>query len=97
VAYGKETVPLEYTKGIHKFGSGAVFDLNNTYYAWNHGRDGIYVYYKTDDAIPRSTGTVGSITSAGALAACGGTGLLIGLLAGVFIMSGRGRKKKETA
>lgn len=93
VVYGSDNAPLEYTKGIHKFGSGSAFDLNNTYYAWNHGRDGIYVYYKTDNAMPRGTGAIGSITSAGALAAAGGAGLLIGLLAGLFIVRGRGRKR----
>ena len=43
VVTGSSNVPLDYSNGIHKFGSGAAFDMNNTYYAWNHGKGGIYV------------------------------------------------------
>lgn len=93
VVTGTSNVPLEYSHGIHKFGSGAAFDLNNTYYAWNHGKGGIYVYYKVDDTVPpRANAVTGTVQTAGVLAAVGIGGLLIGLLAGSLVMSSKRKK-----
>ncbi len=84
--------------GIHWFGSGAAFDLNDAYYAWNNGRDGIYVFYKADYPAPDKAGAVGSITSAGGLAGIAGASMLLGIIIGIFVMNGRrGRKDKAAA
>ena len=95
VVYGTSNVPLDYERGIHKFGSGAAFDMNNTYYAWNHGKGGIYVYYKLDDEVDSRANAVGTFQTGGMYAAVGGIGLLVGLLAGSLLVKRSNKKKEE--
>ena len=97
VVYGTSNVPLDYDRGIHKFGSGAAFDMNNTYYAWNHGKGGIYVYFKLDDTVPPRANAVGTVQTGGMFAAVCVGGILVGMMIGTMLAGRRGRKREETA
>ena len=52
-----DSVPSGYTKGIHKFGSDAVFNLNAYPYVWNKNAPKIQIYFKTDDKKANITAT----------------------------------------
>ena len=82
-------LPASYKKGIHLFETTAALDLNSVQYDWNHGKDGIYVYYKTDD----SASTTGSVFSNGYIAIAAVCGVALGAVATAVAMTSK--KKKE--
>ncbi len=82
-------LPAGYKKGIHLFETTAALDLNSVQYTWNHGKDGIYVYYKTDD----SAATTGSVFSNGYIAIAAVCGIALGAVATAVAMTSK--KKKE--
>ena len=45
------SVPAGYTTGIHMFGAGAAYNLNNTQLVWNNDAKSIFVYFKTEDEL----------------------------------------------
>ena len=85
-------VPSGYTTGIHMFGSEAAFNLNSNLYDWNNSAPDVYVYFKTDDSV---TKTSGSTFSGGFLALAGGAGLVIGSVASALGTTVTKKKKKE--
>ena len=90
---GKEEIPAGYRTGIHMFGSGSVFNLNNSTLCWNPGAPAIYVYYKTDTS-GAGASVSGSVFSAGTAAIFGIGGMAVGALAAAAVMT-LVKKKKE--
>lgn len=85
-------LPAGYKKGIHLFETTAALDLNSVQYTWNHGKDGIYVYYKTDD----SAATTGSVFSNGYIAIAAVCGIALGAVATAVAMTSKKKKENQT-
>ena len=49
VVVGSTDVPTDYDTGIHMFGSGSAYNLNNTQLVWNNDAKSIFVYFNTED------------------------------------------------
>ena len=94
VVVGSEEVPSEYETGIHMFGSTAAFNLNNKLYDWNEKAPAVFVYYKTDDAVPEATG---ANFTAGTIALTGGAGLVLGAAVTALAMKSKRNKKENKA
>ena len=82
-------LPAGYKKGIHLFEKTGALDLNSTLFTWNHGKDGIYVYFKTDD----TASAAGSVFSNGYIAIAAVCGIALGAVATLVAMASK--KKKE--
>ena len=89
------SVPAGYTTGIHMFGSGAAFNLNNELYDWNKDAPCVMVFFRTDSG--SSANTAASNFSTGSLAVAGGAGLVLGALISGFAVKAAGKKKKAAA
>ena len=97
VVVGSKDIPAGYTTGIHMFGNGAAFNLNNELYCWNKSAKSVFVYFKVDTAAASSSSAAGSTFSAGALALTGGAGVVAGALISALAVSAAGKKKKTAA
>ena len=87
-------IPAGYKTGVHMFGSDAAFNLNSGLYDWNQSAKSVFVYYKTDNTVPK---TAGSNFSGGTLAVAGGAGLAIGALATALGVSSKRKNGFEAA
>ena len=50
VVVGSTDVPTDYTTGIHMFGSGSAYNLNNTQLVWNNDAKSVFVYFNVDES-----------------------------------------------
>ncbi len=85
-------LPAGYKKGIHLFETTAALDLNSVQYNWNHGKDGIYVYYKTDE----TASTAGSVFSNGYIAIAAVGGVALGSIATAVAMTSKKKKENQS-
>ena len=97
VVVGDTTVPEGYKTGIHMFGEGAAFNLNNKLYCWNQSAKSVFVYFKVDTASSSSASAAGSNFTAGNLVLAGGAGLAVGALVSGIAASVAGKKKNKKA
>ena len=90
-------LPAGYKTGIHMFGTGTAFNLNNELYDWNRSAPSVMVYFKTDTAAASSASTAGSNFTTGNLALAGVGGLALGALVSGIAATAIGKKKKTSA
>ena len=90
-------LPAGYRTGIHMFGTGTAFNLNNELYDWNRSAPSVMVYFKTDTAAASSASTAGSNFTTGNLALAGVGGLAAGALISGTAATAIGKKKKTSA
>jgi len=93
VVVGKTDIPTDYTTGIHMFGSGAAYNLNNTQFVWNNEAPSVFVYFNVDTGVSSEPSTTGSSFSAGYLVLTGVIGLVIGAGLGALVMISTKRRK----
>ena len=89
---GSEDVPMDYTTGIHMFGSDAAYNLNNTQLVWNNKAPSVFVYFNVDTGVAQPT-TAGSSFSPGYMVLFGVLGLLAGIGIGALITLSVKKKK----
>lgn len=94
---GSSDVPDGYTTGIHMFGEGAAFNLNNKLYCWNQKAKSVMVYFKADASAAKSAGSAGSNFSGGTLTLVGVGGIAVGALISGLAVNEIGRKKRIKA
>ena len=94
VVTGSGQIPVNYTNGVHMFGTGAAENINNTLYIWNSSARSIYLYYLLDTG---SASLAGSGFSAGTVVLSGGTGFAVGALASGLFVKNAGKKRKKEA
>ena len=101
VVVGSNEVPQGYETGIHFFGEGAAFNLNDKRYCWNQKAKSVMVYYKVDKTAATTTGSVfmPSVITAntgnkGSIALYVGGGFILGAAITALCMTAS-RKKKE--
>ena len=97
VVVGDTTVPEGYKTGIHMFGEGAAFNLNNKLYCWNQSAKSVFVYFKVDTASSSSASAAGSNFTAGNLTLAGAGGLAVGALISGIAATVAGKKKSKKA
>ena len=92
VQTGSGNLPAGYKKGIHLFETTAALDLNSVQYNWNHGKGGIYVFFKTGN----TASAAGSSFSNGYIAIAAISGVAAGSLVTFFIMNALRKKENLT-
>ena len=96
VVVGSNNIPAGYKTGIHMFGSGAAFNLNNELYDWNKSAKSVFVYYQVETS-SSSASTTGSTFTAGNLALAGAGGLAVGALVTGIASALVSKKKRKSA
>ncbi|MBO4893590.1 MAG: hypothetical protein J5562_01590 [Clostridia bacterium] len=96
VVVGSNNIPAGYKTGIHMFGSGAAFNLNNELYDWNKSAKSVFVYYQVETS-SSSASTAGSTFTAGNLALAGAGGLAVGALITGIASALVSKKKRKSA
>ena len=91
VQYGNNNLPAGYKKGVHLFGTTGALDLNNKNYDWEHGRNGIFVFYKNGTA----ASIAGSGFTKGILAIVGFCSFAAGAVVTAACMTTVKRRKSE--
>ncbi len=94
VVVGSTAVPQGYETGIHFFGEGAAFNLNDKRFCWNEKAKSVMVYYKTDKTAATTTG---SNFTGGTLALAGGGGVLLGAAVTALGMTAARKRKENSA
>ena len=103
VVIGSDKAPSDYETGIHMFGSGSAFNLNNPLYCWNEDAKSIYVYYKTgfstdyENNIDEETDIAGANFTAGTLALTGGAGIVFGAVVTALVMKSKRKREDNKA
>lgn len=87
-------VPAGYTTGVHMFGSGDAFNLNNELYVWNKDAPSTFIYYKNEQQV-KSPSESGSAFAAVGLALTGIGGAIIGAFISTIILKTSAKKKKS--
>ena len=99
VVTGSNEIPAGYSgSGIHMFGSGSAFNLNNKLYDWNQSAKKIFVHFQLEQTAPVNGGvpTSGTALSAGWIALISvGSAIIGAVITAVAITASR--KKKKTA
>ena len=91
VVIGSASMPGDYTRSIHMFGSDAAMNLTDSNYTYNDDLNGLYIYFKTDAAASTDTA---SAFSGGMLALVGVGGAVVGAAIGALVTVLIKRKKK---
>ena len=92
VQYGNNNLPAGYKTGLHLFGTTGAVDLNNKDFCWDHGKDGIWVFFKRDTG----ASVTGSVFSNGTVALIGVGGAIFGAaITAVAMTVSRKRKAEE--
>ncbi len=94
VVVNDTNVPAGNTTGVHMFGSGAAFNLNNELYVWNKDAPSTFIYYKIEQQV-KSPSESGSAFASGGLALTGIGGAIIGAFISTVILKTNTKKKKS--
>ena len=90
---GSADVPADYTTGIHMFGTGAAFNLNNTQLVWNNQAKSVFVYFSVEEDAAEGSAVSASVITTGHLVLAGAAGLLVGALGAVCVTAVMKKKK----